>query len=106
MTAPAGFDREKHEAQRAVGQFMDFAGICWCGDPERFLRFLLAQLERFGEDGRPGVEDRLLDEPLNLGIQGTAETGNRRGSGTSSREGSCRFNSYVRPACRFPPYLG
>lgn len=51
MTRPV-FDEEKHEAQRAVGQFMNHASICWCGAPEDFLRLLLAELERFDEEGR------------------------------------------------------
>ncbi len=67
MTAAASaFDREKHEAQRTVGQFMHHAGICSCGSPEEFLRLLLGHLERFDGAAGQAWKDRSLKDPLNL----------------------------------------
>lgn len=54
-------DRGRHEAQRAVGQFMTYANICWCGVPEAFLRLLLVELDRYEGNGPTPQTSRARD---------------------------------------------
>lgn len=53
--------RERHEAQRTLGQFMTHAGICSCGTPEAFLRLLLTELDRYDEEGKARTAVNLED---------------------------------------------